>query len=174
MKRVLLSAGLALMASFAFAATNRLDRVLANGTAEAGDESSLQTASFALDVSKFKRGNNPAQHIGLFRMTLQSVNKNYSVRLLRTTSMQIEDIEEGGKKITIQGTATATRGSYFNRQNAQGNITIVVTDNSGNSGDSIKVIFTQSGFAGLPNFSFIFDGSVVSGQLQLIQRVWEN
>lgn len=176
MKKGLLSACLLLAASFAFAGViNSLERVMANGTAESGDESSLQTVSFAMDVSKFKRGNNPAQYLGYFRMTLQSANKNFSVRMPRSSSLQIEDVEEGGKKITIQGQATLTRGSYFGRQEVKGNITIMIIDNSGDSGDAIRITFTQSGFPGLPNNnSFTFDGNVTSGQLRLIQRVWES
>lgn len=175
MKKGLLSAGLLLAASFAFAAINSFDRVSANGTAESTDEGLGQTATFSLDISKFKRGDNPAQYLGFFRMSMQSAQRNFTMRMNRASDLEITDIEEGGKKITIQGQAMLTKGSYFNRQQVSGNVTIVITDNSGDSGDTIQISFSQSGFPGLQNNnSFTFDGNVISGQLRLVQRVWES
>lgn len=175
MKKGLLSAGLLLAVSFAFAAINSLDRVMANGTAESSDENLGQTVTFSLDVSKFKQGDNPARYFGSFRMSMQSAQRNFTMRMNRASDLEITDIEEGGKKITIQGSAMLTKGSYFSRQQVQGDVTIVITDYSGESGDTIQISFSQSGFPGFQsNNSFTFDGNVISGQLRLVQRVWES
>lgn len=175
MNKGLLSLGLLLSASFAFAAVNSFDRVMANGSAESSDESLAQTVSFSADISKFKRGENPAQYLGFFRMSMRSAQRNFTMRMSRASDLEITDIEEGGKQITIQGQAILTKGSYFNRQQVSGTVTIVMTDNSGDSEDTIQITFTQSGFPGSQNnHSFTFNGNVTSGYLRLVQKVWES